>query len=208
MAIDAARTCIRLGCEAVTIVYRRTRSEMPADEEEVEQAEEEGVHFSFLTIPVEVRGADGKITSLHCLRAELGPADESGRRRPVPVEGSDHQMEVDAVIPAIGQGVDSKWLEPLTDLQWTRAHHHSCQPGDHGNLHGGGFFGRRCGPGSGNGRRSHRRREKGRRCHRSVSIRHPATDDAAHSDSSRPNGLFGSTCLHEDVPEATGNAAL
>jgi putative selenate reductase YgfK subunit len=120
VAIDAARTCIRLGCEAVTIVYRRTRSEMPADEEEVEQAEEEGVHFSFLTIPVEVRGDDGKITSLHCLRAELGPADESGRRRPVPVEGSDHQMGVDAVIPAIGQGVDSKWLEPLTDLQWTR----------------------------------------------------------------------------------------
>ncbi len=120
VAIDAARTCIRLGCEEVTIIYRRTRAEMPADEEEVEQAEEEGVKLSFLAIPVEIKGAEGKVTSLRCLRAELGPEDESGRRRPVLVEGSDHFVEVDAVIPAIGQRVDYQCMESLTDLTWTR----------------------------------------------------------------------------------------
>ena len=90
VAIDAARTCIRLGCEDVIILYRRTRSEMPASVEEVEQAEEEGVRFAFLTVPVEVIGGNGKLTGFKCLRAELGTADSSGRRRPVPVEGSDH----------------------------------------------------------------------------------------------------------------------
>ena len=120
VAIDAARTCIRLGCEEVTIVYRRRRQEMPADEEEVEQAEEEGVMFSYLAIPVEIKGADGKVTSLHCLRAEMGSTDESGRRRPMPVEGSDHFIEVDAVISAIGQRVDHECMSSLTDLEWTR----------------------------------------------------------------------------------------
>lgn len=120
VAIDAARTCIRLGCEEVTIAYRRRRQEMPADEEEVEQAEEEGVKFSYLAIPVEIKGADGKVTSLHCLRAEMGPPDESDRRRPMPIEGSDHFVEVDAVIPAIGQRVDQEGLASLTDLKWTR----------------------------------------------------------------------------------------
>ncbi|UCF82500.1 MAG: FAD-dependent oxidoreductase [Desulfobacteraceae bacterium] len=120
VAIDAARTCIRLGCEEVTIVYRRRRQEMPADEEEVEQAEEEGVMFSCLAIPVEIKGADGKVTSLHCLRAEMGSTDESGRRRPMPVEGSDHFIDVDAVISAIGQRVDHECMSSLTDLEWTR----------------------------------------------------------------------------------------
>jgi putative selenate reductase YgfK subunit len=120
VAIDAARTCIRLGSEEVTILYRRTRSEMPADIEEVEQAEEEGVKFSFLVIPIKIKGTDGKITSLQCLRAELGAEDASGRRRPVPVEGSDHFIEVDAIFPAIGQKVDQKCMESLTDLNWTR----------------------------------------------------------------------------------------
>ena len=120
VAIDAARTCIRLGCEEVTIVYRRTRQEMPADEREAEQAEEEGVRLSFLEIPVEIKGVDGKVTSLHCLRAELGPPDQSGRRRPMPIEGSDHFVEVDAVISAIGQTVDYQCMSSLTDLSWTR----------------------------------------------------------------------------------------
>jgi putative selenate reductase YgfK subunit len=120
VAVDAARTCIRLGCEEVTIVYRRTRQEMPADEREAEQAEEEGVRLSFLEIPVEIKGVDGKVTSLHCLRAELGPPDQSGRRRPMPIDGSDHFVEVDAVISAIGQTVDYQCMSSLTDLSWTR----------------------------------------------------------------------------------------
>ncbi len=120
VAIDAARTSLRLGGEEVTIAYRRTRDEMPADEEEVEQAEEEGVRFSFLTIPVEVAGREGRVTALKCLRAELVETDGSARKRPVPVEGSDYFMEADAVIPAIGQQVDHRWLTELTDLKWTR----------------------------------------------------------------------------------------
>ena len=120
VAMDAARTSIRLGCHEVYIVYRRTRAEMPANEEEVFQAEEEGVRFSFLTIPVEIMGADGKVESLHCLRTELGPPDESGRRKPIPVEGSDYLLQVDAVIPAIGQTIERKWLDDLQDLKWTK----------------------------------------------------------------------------------------
>jgi len=119
-AIDTARTCIRLGCEEVSIIYRRSRSDMPANEEEVQQAEEERVRFSFLTIPIEIKGADGRITSLNCIRTELGPEDESGRRRPIPVEGSDFEVEVDAVVPAIGQTVDRTGFADLGDLKWSR----------------------------------------------------------------------------------------
>jgi len=120
VAMDAARTCIRLGCEEVTVVYRRSRNDMPANPEEVEQAEEEDIRFNFLTVPVEIKGDEGKITALHCLRSELGPEDESGRRRPIPVEGSDFSIEVDAVIPAIGQTIDKSGLEPLHALEWSR----------------------------------------------------------------------------------------
>ena len=120
VAIDAARTCIRLGCEQVTIVYRRTRSEMPAHEEEIIQAEEEGVIFSYLTVPKEIVGYNGKVTALQCLRAELGKPDEKGRRRPVAVEGSEHLLEVDAVIPAIGQTVDSECLQSVAQLKWSK----------------------------------------------------------------------------------------
>ncbi|MCF8146830.1 MAG: FAD-dependent oxidoreductase [Deltaproteobacteria bacterium] len=120
VAMDAARTCVRLGCHEVSVIYRRTRSEMPANEEEVQQAEEEGVRFSFLTIPVEILGDDDTLSSLKCMRTELGPPDESGRRRPVPVEGSDYLLHVDAVIPAIGQTVDPSGLMDLGTLKWSR----------------------------------------------------------------------------------------
>ena len=119
-AIDAARTSLRLGCEEVTIIYRRSRSDMPANEEEVEQAEEERVRFSFLTVPVEIKGQNGKVTSLRCVRTELGPEDESGRRRPVPIEDSDFELQVDAVFSAIGQRVDPTGFEALKTLEWTR----------------------------------------------------------------------------------------
>ncbi len=120
VAIDAARTCIRLGCQDVTVVYRRTRTEMPANESEVLQAEEEGVNFTFLTVPCEVKGIDGKVTSLHCLRTELGPQDTSGRRRPVPVQGSDFLLEIDSVVTAIGQTVDRAGLTTLNGLKWSK----------------------------------------------------------------------------------------
>ncbi|MGD9504958.1 MAG: NAD(P)-binding protein [Syntrophobacteraceae bacterium] len=120
VAIDAARTCVRLGCESVSIVYRRTRSEMPAHEEEVHQAEEEGVRLVLLTVPIEVRGEEGKVSALRCLRAELGQPDEKGRQRPVPIEGSDHDLPVDVIISAIGQTVNTKGLDDLPEMKWTK----------------------------------------------------------------------------------------
>ena len=120
VAIDTARTCLRLGCEDVTIAYRRSRSEMPADKEEVEQAEEEGVKLSFLTIPVEITGEDGRVQALKCIRAKLVKRDGSTRMSPVPVKGSEYLMDVDAIIPAIGQQVDHQCMAEIGDLKWTR----------------------------------------------------------------------------------------
>lgn len=121
VAIDAARTSLRLGCESVTIVYRRTESEMPADREEVEQAEEEGVHFSFLTVPVEVVGNAERLTAMKCLRSELKKSKDGDRLTPFPIEGSDFLMEADAVIVAIGQQVDTDCMsDGLCNLHWTR----------------------------------------------------------------------------------------
>lgn len=120
VAIDAARTCLRLGSEEVTIVYRRTRHEMPADIEEVEQAEEEGIRFSFLTVPVEITGDGNILTDLKCLRAELENRDGSDRKFPVPKEGSDFYIPTDAVVCAIGQEVDKSCLSEVKDLKWTR----------------------------------------------------------------------------------------
>ncbi|MEW6672780.1 MAG: FAD-dependent oxidoreductase [Thermodesulfobacteriota bacterium] len=120
VAIDAARTCIRLGCDEVHLVYRRTRFEMPADTEEVEQAEAEGVRISFLTIPVEIIGTDGRLTALHCLRARLVEQEGSARKYPVPIKESDFILDADVIIPAIGERVDQKSLESLPGLGWTR----------------------------------------------------------------------------------------
>lgn len=120
VAIDAARTCLRLGCQEVTIAYRRTRKEMPADEEEVAQAEEEGVHLALLTIPVEITGDGDRIKTLHCIRAKLVKRKGSDRLYPTPVEGSDHHIEADVIIPAIGQYVDRSCMEKLDEIEWTR----------------------------------------------------------------------------------------
>lgn len=122
VAIDAARTCLRLGCRDVTVAYRRTRKEMPADEEEVEQAEEEGIRFSFLTVPVAVTGHDGKTTGLRCLRAELTAKPGSSRLSPTPIDGSDFIIDTDVVIAAIGQKVDTDCLTTVPELKWTRRH--------------------------------------------------------------------------------------
>ena len=103
VAMDAARTAKRLGAEKVVIVYRRSEQEMPARDEEIEHAREEGIIFKLLNNPVALFGSDGRVTKMECIRMELGQEDDSGRRRPIPVEGSNWVMEVDTVIVAIGQ---------------------------------------------------------------------------------------------------------
>ena len=120
VAIDAARTCLRLGCESVILAYRRTRSEMPADTEEVEQAEEEGIRFEFLNIPVQVLGSDGRLRGLKCLRARLVSKEGEDRKYPVPIEDSDFILDADVIICAIGQQVDAGCLESVKGLDWTR----------------------------------------------------------------------------------------
>lgn len=103
VAMDAARCAKRLGAENVYIVYRRGEAEMPARLEEIHHAKEEGIEFRFLTAPVQVLGDEsGHVTGLECVTMELGEPDDSGRRRPVPVEGSNHVLEVDGAIAAIG----------------------------------------------------------------------------------------------------------
>lgn len=105
VAMDAARTSLRLGAKEAYIVYRRSAAEMPARHEEIENAEEEGVIFRLLTNPTRVIGNErGEVTALECIRMELGEPDASGRRRPVAVPGSEFQFPVDNVIVAIGQG--------------------------------------------------------------------------------------------------------
>ncbi|UCC97036.1 MAG: FAD-dependent oxidoreductase, partial [Phycisphaerales bacterium] len=104
-AIDAARIAKRLGKD-VTILYRRTRQEMPAAKEEIEGAIEEGINVQFLAAPVRVLSDNGQLKGIECIRMELGEIDPSGRRRPVPIEGSEFTMEIDTLLPAIGQRPD------------------------------------------------------------------------------------------------------
>jgi NADPH-dependent glutamate synthase beta subunit-like oxidoreductase len=124
-AIDCTRNLIRLGVEKVYIVYRRTRGEMPANEVEIEAAEDEGVEFLFLAAPVRVKSDDdGNVTHLEYLKMELGEPDASGRRRPVPIEGSEALLETEMVITAIGQSPDVSFTERskerLAELNTTR----------------------------------------------------------------------------------------
>ena len=113
VAMDSARTALRLGADEVHIVYRRSRKELPARLEEVENAEEEGVIFDFLTLPVRLIGNEhGWLTELECLRMELGEPDDSGRRRPVPINGSEFRMKVDAAVCSIGNSPNP--LIPMT----------------------------------------------------------------------------------------------
>ena len=107
VAMDSARTALRLGADTVRIIYRRSRDEMPARIEEVHHAEEEGVQFYLLTAPTKFLGDDnGWVTGVECLRMELGEPDESGRRRPVPIKGSEFKLECDLAVVAIGAGAN------------------------------------------------------------------------------------------------------
>ena len=119
VAIDAARVVKRLGAENVTVVYRRSEREMPAYPEELQGAREEGIEFSYLTAPVSIHRQDGEVTGFECIRTKLGPPDAGGRRRPVPVEGSEFVIGCDAVISAIGQKIDVSWTAAAPDLKLT-----------------------------------------------------------------------------------------
>lgn len=110
-AMDVARTALRLGAK-VTVVYRRSKEEMPANPREVEEAEEEGVEFIFLANPVKIHG-NGRVEKVELVRMKLGEPDESGRRRPIPIEGSNFFLEADNVILAIGQYCDDSFLKKL-----------------------------------------------------------------------------------------------
>jgi NADPH-dependent glutamate synthase beta subunit-like oxidoreductase len=109
-AIDSARVAKRLGYDDVAILYRRTREEMPASPWEIEEAIEEGIDLEFLTAPMKVVGSNGSVSGLECIRMEMGEPDESGRRKPMPIEGSEFTVKADVIVAAIGQRSDLCFL--------------------------------------------------------------------------------------------------
>ncbi|MGL1893183.1 MAG: NADPH-dependent glutamate synthase [Spirochaetaceae bacterium] len=118
VAMDAARMALRLGAEEVNVIYRRTKTEMPARAEEIDHAEEEGINFHFLTNPTKILGdEDGRVISIECLKYELGEPDDSGRRRPIAIKGSEFMMEMDTVIPALGNGSNPLIKQTTTELE-------------------------------------------------------------------------------------------
>ena len=118
VAMDSARTAMRMGAERVRIVYRRSREEMPARAAEIHHAEEEGIEFFLLTNPIRYIGDDnGRVKAMECLKMELGEPDESGRRRPVPIEGSEFILETDLVIVAVGSGANPLLTQTTSDMQ-------------------------------------------------------------------------------------------
>lgn len=112
-AMDACRTAVRLGAENVYVIYRRTKDEMPADEQEILESEEEGVVYKYLTNPTEFMGTDGHVSGIRLQKMRLGEPDESGRRRPEPIEGETETIDVDSVIIAIGQVPELKGFQNL-----------------------------------------------------------------------------------------------
>jgi NADPH-dependent glutamate synthase beta subunit-like oxidoreductase len=110
VAVDVARSALRLGAKVVEIYYRRSKKEMPAIPEEVEEAIREGVKIHFLASPIKITGKGGRAVGMECVRIRLGEPDGTGRRRPVPIEGSKFKVDTDTIIGAIGQRVDRKAL--------------------------------------------------------------------------------------------------
>ncbi len=119
-ALDASRTALRLGAEEVDVYYRRSREEMQVTEVEYDEAVEEGVQIHFLVSPTRVVRDNGRIKGLECIRMELGEMDESGRRRPIPVAGTEFFVEADTVIPAVGQAPDLSFLPADSKLERTK----------------------------------------------------------------------------------------
>ncbi len=120
VAVDVARSAIRLGAEEVTILYRRTREEMPAISEEVDAALEEGIKIEYLSAPQEILASGKKITGVRCIRMELGEPDSSGRRSPIPVPGSEYEVKIDQLIQAIGQKPDLAPFDSIDQLKFSR----------------------------------------------------------------------------------------
>jgi len=120
VAIDCVRSSFRIGKEDVNLLYRRTRKEMPADAVEIHDAEEEQVRFEYLCAPTKIIEDKGRVKGVECIRMELGEPDESGRRRPVPIKGSEFVVDTDILIPAIGQRVDLSFIEEKDGIKATK----------------------------------------------------------------------------------------
>jgi formate dehydrogenase beta subunit len=120
VAIDCVRSSFRIRKEEVSLLYRRTRTEMPADAVEIHEAEEEGVRFEYLCAPTKIIEQKGKVVGVECIRMELGEPDESGRRRPVPIKGSEFVVDTDILIPAIGQRADLSFMEEKDGIRATK----------------------------------------------------------------------------------------
>jgi NADPH-dependent glutamate synthase beta subunit-like oxidoreductase len=118
-AIDAARVASRLGAD-VTILYRRERKDMPAAEEEIIAAEEEGIKIEYLVAPLKIEGKDGKVNGISCQRMKLGDFDRSGRKKPVAIAGSEFTLSVDAVVAAIGQTSDMAFVPKDSGVSVTK----------------------------------------------------------------------------------------
>ena len=130
-AMDAARTSLRLGSKDVHIVYRRTRQEAPARIEEIHHGEEEGVIFDWLMAPVQFIGDDdGWVKAMECIRMELGEPDDSGRRRPVPIKGSEFIMEIDTVINAVGTNANRLLFQSTPDIKLNKWGYIDADPED------------------------------------------------------------------------------
>jgi len=120
VALDGARTALRLGADEVSIYYRRSREEMPVTEVEYEQTIAEGIQVNFLVSPTRITSENWQVTGLQCIRMRLGEPDQSGRRRPIPITGSEFFVEADAVIAAVGQAPDLSFLPADSALERTR----------------------------------------------------------------------------------------
>ncbi|MCP4694468.1 MAG: FAD-dependent oxidoreductase, partial [Desulfobacterales bacterium] len=120
VAIDVARCAVRMGAEEVNIIYRRSRAEMPAWEEEIQAAEDEGVKITYLSAPQEALVEDGAVVGLRCIRMELSDEDSSGRRRPTPIPGSEYDIEIDQLTQAIGQRPDLSAIEDVTGIEFSK----------------------------------------------------------------------------------------
>ncbi len=120
VAMDCVRCSFRIGKEDVHLVYRRTRAEMPANKVEIEEAEEEGVQFHFLCNPTKIIAKDGKVVAVELIKMKLGEPDESGRRRPIPIPGSEFVLETDILVPAIGQAIIPDFIKGFEGIKLGR----------------------------------------------------------------------------------------
>jgi len=120
VAIDSSRNALRLGAKDVQILYRRTKMDMPAHKDEIEEAEKEGIKMTFLTTPVGILGNNGKVSGIECINMRLGEFDISGRKRPIPVVESEFKIDIDVVITAIGQALDTSLLTKDTGIKTSK----------------------------------------------------------------------------------------